>query len=760
MKKHRNLENYLPIEVRLNGITFALPKRLMKKFLLSIILIFSCLLAFCQPTDNPYRTFYPNTPFPHFTDSIAWNRVWNFNDFQDTTMVARYNKARDFVAQQGGGVLYFPAGTYAFENSIQFKANVVIRGATPTVIIAKDSNFAPPTRFVFPQYFPSDTGLGTLNSTAFKSISASPNTSNAGIVFVDVNRANVSLRSQTFVTVQTSRGSTSRSIEQNRNLIIFGVRSNNVASPFNTVPAATQHKWQRFSSPFASNISIYAWKNACIANCRINDFERNGLHPIPNLSFPQPGYLAERQSGSQIVMDTMQGFQAMFNYTDHHGISMNRKATITNATPEEEPGNFCPGLEIRDNWIYKTMRVGIICSGLGIKIDGNLILDKPDKQTWLHPQGIRIASNNAATYENRGIDFGGWDVQITNNEAFVYRHKIYNGPYYSVDGEGILLQECCGGTSINGAYIAKNKTHDCYIGLWKVRDINHVVIDSNETGDDGIFLLANTGGAGNNFGLFSIRDSKIRGNKTKFINVDGNRGGRNLLIEGNIATGTGRIDAPCFAEISNNSGFNPIRYTAVKDTSNWGIFSSIPCQPDTQRYPLVWLEKPLANDTAVEAFSNLSLRVRWQGGRVDSVFFFQNTQKIGSFLPGNNQNEMVWNSGNCTANVPYQIWAMVKDTSRNTITRTEMKNINPVCVVSRNSTLKSSDSEAFPNPFQEEIQLKGIKTGTRFKILNGLGRLVWEEEFKDYPISLKNLPIGLYFLFSEKEVKPIRLLKN
>jgi hypothetical protein len=703
-------------------------------------------LAFAQPTDNPYRTFYPQAPQDHWTDSIRWNQVWNIQDFQDTTMVARYNKARDFVAQQGGGVLFFPAGTYTFENSIQFASGVVIRGETPIQTLAKDSLFAPPTRFVFPAYIPSDTGLGTPNSTAFKSISSLPNTSNSGMVYVDVNRASVSLRSQTFITVQTSRGSTSRSVETNRNLILFGIRSNNVASPYNTVPSTRQYKWQRFSSPFASNISIYAWKNGCIANCRINDFERNGVHPIPNLSFPQPGYLAERVVSGQTLMDTMQGHQAMFNYTDHHGISVNRKATISNATPEEEPGNFCPGLEVRDNWIYKTMRVGIICSGLGIVLDNNEIHDNPGKQTWLHPQGIRIASNNAATYENRGIDFGGWDVRITRNDIHVFRHKIYEGPYYSVDGEGILTQECCGGTAINGAYIAHNKTHDTYIGLWKVRNVNNVVIDSNDIGEESVIVTANVGGGGNQFGLYTIRDTKIRGNRCASVITDGNRGGRNLLIEGNTGLGTGKIDAPCFASITGNTGFPTIRYTAVKDTSTWGLFATDPCLPDTTRFPEVQLVSPAANDTTVTSGNPIPMEIRWSGGRVDSIYFYENTRRIAGGLPSQN----IWNhlAGPCNSGVQTQLWASVRDTARRMETRTRMVRLAIPCITSLKSELQAGPAAQlvlFPNPvsgevffsraLDQELELTDVFGRNRIRISKG-----------KTSCSVGRLPSGMYWL--------------
>lgn len=725
----------------------------MKINLLLLLLWMPVASLLAQPTDNPYRTFYPQTPYPHFTDSIAWHRVWSISDFEDTTMVARYNKARDFVAQQGGGVLFFPAGTYQFENSIQIRSGVVIRGETPLFTIAKDSLFAPSTRFVFPRYIPTDTGLGTPNSTAFKSISAMAHTSNAGMVYVDVDRASVSLRSQTFITVQTPRGSTSRSVEENRNLILFGIRSNNVAAPYNTVPAATQHKWQRFSSPFASNLSIYAWKNACIANCRINDFERNAIHPIQNLSFPQPGYLAERIVNGQTVMDTLQGHQAMFSYTDHNGISMNRKATITNATPEEEPGNFCTGLEIRDNWIYKTMRVGIICSGMGIVVDNNTLLDDPGKQIWLHPHGVRVATNNAATYENRGIDFGGWNVQLTRNDIYVFRHKILNGPYSSVDGEGILMQECCGGTSVNGAYIAHNHTHDTYIGLWKVRDVNHVVIDSNNTGSEGIILTANVGGAGNNFGFYSIRDSKIRGNISRFINTDGNRGGRNLLIENNTSTGTGgSISAPCFATIVNNTGYSNIRYTAVRDTSRGGLFDTSPCLPDLSRYPMVWLDRPMADDTLVEAGTDQPIRLRWDGGTVDSLFFYANTQKIGAALPA--QNEWIWNAGPCTQNVPYYIWASVKDTTRNTITRTAMKKVTPICLTAEKSNLViNSEPVLFPNPSNGIFFLQNVDEETHIQLFDYQGKIIGFNRLNPRLLEVKDAKPGLYMILIQQKEK-------
>ena len=729
---------------------------------ISILFLF-CITTICvaQPTDNPYRTFYANAPIDHWSDSIKWGQVWNFTNFQDTTMVARYNKARDFVAAQGGGVLFFPAGTYTFEGSIQFKTGVVIRGETPSNTIAKDSMFAPPTRFVFPRYIPSDTGLGTANSTAFKSISTLPNTSNSGLVYVDVDRASVSLRSQTFLTVQTPRGSTNQSQEKNRNLIIFGVRSNNVASPYNTVPSAKQKKWQRFSSPFSSNLSLFAWKNACIANCRVNDFDRNGVHPIENLSFEQPGYLADRTGNATTSpIDTLPGHQAIFSYTDHHGISVNRKATISNATPEEEPDNFRSGLEVRDNWIFKTMRVGIICSGMGIVVHKNQILDRAVKQTWLHPIGTRIASNNAATYENRGVDFGGWNVQITHNDITVVRHKIYNGPYYSVDGEGILLQECCGGTSVNGARITHNITHNTYIGLWKVRSVNNVVIDSNDTGNEPIILSANTYSANGNFWFYTINDCEIKGNKGSGIEVDGNRGGRNLIITGNTGSGSSTISAPCFAQINENIGFSTIKYTIVKDTTFGKLIPTTSCLSDTTIFPKVELISPLATDTIVNAFNPINLKVKWQGGRVDSVYFYENVKRIAALGPL--ENEFVYQLGACNSSVANYYWASVKDTSRKQETRSEMKSVKIPCITSISDLAIKKQFRIYPNPGTGLITIENGIEGNSILVSDLAGRKISYVKIENGKINLSFLLKGNYILriSEEQNKKPFRFIRE
>ncbi len=60
----------------------------------------------------------------------------------------------------------------------------------------------------------------------------------------------------------------------------------------------------------------------------------------------------------------------------------------------------------------------------------------------------------------------------------------------SVDGEGILIHKCCGGTKVNGVVIKHNRGN-AYIGLYKVQDIHNVSIVDNQLTSD-ILVIADT----------------------------------------------------------------------------------------------------------------------------------------------------------------------------------------------------------------------------------------------------------------------------
>ena len=481
--------------------------------------------------DNPIAAKYQESAF-NWTKNIKWNCVYNIKDFPASTIDASFNAARDAASSNGGGVVYFSGGTYTFADNIYLKDGVVIRGDTPTINDAKSNSYNPATKLVFPQYKPSLSGSGTPNNTAFKKILITDETKNGniGIVNVDINRAAIEFSSP--VNLQ--------------NVVIFGVRSNNVANPEPRVPESFQNPWQRFSNRFAANIDIKAFANVLISNNRLNDAVTD--------NFDQPNYIVKELRANSIVTFT-EGEKAKFNYTNHYGISLNRYSSPKEFPndPNRFPDFFRKGLVIQDNWVYHTMRVAIHATGDGLIIRNNQIRDEKNKQVWIDPTGTK-QPQNAATFENRAIDWSGWNVNIEGNDYEVYRHKIAGGNYESIDGEGILIQECCGGTSVNGVKISNN-TGNSYIGIYKIPEVKNVLISDNKILNNlnnlSIYVDADTNQTKNRMDNVKIQNNTV----SSGIVAKASNGGSNNLIEENKSNNNGDLSYSCGIQVERNSGF-------------------------------------------------------------------------------------------------------------------------------------------------------------------------------------------------------------
>lgn len=699
-----------------------------RNLLLAAMCCLLSLVAAAQPRNNAYYQLYGFVP-GHWTDSLNWHKVFNIADYSGATMVDRLNAAQDDAVAAGGGVIYFPAGTYNFEDNVRLRSGVILRGDDPAVNNAKDAAFAPPSRLVFPEYVPTFTGNGTPNSTAFKTITGVQGCSNAGLVNLDINRAGISFRSCCFVPVQTPKGSTNRSLDTNRNIIVLGVRSNNVAVPDAGVPATGQLGWQRFSSRFAANISILVKRNSVVANCRVNDFMNNTTHPISDDSYFQPGYLWERTvSGVTSFIPVDSAVQAPFRYTDHHGISVGRKSAVTFAEPEDEPDLFSPGNEILDNWIYKTMRVGIYAGGMGLVIKGNIIRDSNAKRVWIHPAGIRFQTNNSATYENRGIDWSGWHVRVEENDVQVTRHRIGNSPYPSVDGEGILIQECCGGTSVNGIAIRKNNlTGGGYIGIYKTRDVHNCLIDSNNLGNQPIWVWANTNGQ-----TYALNSTVIDANyNTGNIICDGSRGGSPSYVTNNQGTGT--ITAPCHVIVQNNNTYNVTTCTPVP----------------TAPYPVVAINSPLA-DTAIDVVTQtVNLDAQLTAGTADSLWYYWGTQLIYAGTPATSAFQ--WNLPQ--QNGRYAVAALVRDASGRTAwSPYRVINYCVGCTTANKPLAAMANLRVYPNPATGLVRVVLPLPQTQLidlQLLDLSGRLQHRQLVTpgaDVQIDMAGVPAGTYLL--------------
>ncbi len=113
------------------------------------------------PTDNPVAAYYSGGfGYPAWTDRIEWERVINMAEYaKGKTDFERFENARDELAAQGGGVLYYPAGTYDFSKGpfdgpdgrgLMLRSGVVVRGEAPKgKPRATGGKLQLPTKFVF-----------------------------------------------------------------------------------------------------------------------------------------------------------------------------------------------------------------------------------------------------------------------------------------------------------------------------------------------------------------------------------------------------------------------------------------------------------------------------------------------------------------------------------------------------------------------------------------------------------------------------------
>ncbi|WP_293125107.1 O-antigen ligase family protein [Microcoleus sp. bin38.metabat.b11b12b14.051] len=493
------------------------------------------------PTDNPIDSRYGKKSYP-WTSEIKWSCVYNIQDFQGGTLIDKFNFVRDIAAANGGGVIYFPAGTYDFADSIYLKSGVVIRGETPLANDAKQSLYNPRTKFVFPKYKPQLSGKGTLNSTAFKRIfTENPNTdSNIGVVNLDINRSPIYLLSNL-------------DYSQNSNIVVYGLRSNNVAEPSPSVPNLNfQAAWQRYANPYVANIKINALANVLIANNRLNDSITD--------NYQQPEYQVKSGESGAIAQ-----YDVRFDYSNHFGILVNRskagkseESFVPAAEPKAEPGLFRKGIAIRDNWVYHTMRAGIRASGNGLVVKNNAIRDDARKRWWTDETGARVAGKETS-FNSRAIEWAGWNVLIQDNDFQVYRHRLKNSKFLSNDGGGIVIHACCGGTSVQQANIVGNSGNS-YIGIVEVPRIRDVRIFgnkllSNVKGDwPLIYVKADT--EQKNYGMQNVivENNTIKGSMLAVAS----QGGRGNAIRSNSGFNVGSIKFSCHVAVSENQGFGSL----------------------------------------------------------------------------------------------------------------------------------------------------------------------------------------------------------
>lgn len=430
------------------------------------------------PTDNPVRKYGLD-----WTNDFEWQQVISIDRAEGNTLEQRLENAQQELAKRGGGVVFFPKGTYYFRDYIRLKPGIVLRGSEPVnsekhnpvvpheypkaFIDAREPRYTLGTYFIFPRYNPVFTGSGTPVSTAFKGIrSAEPeNTEFCGVVNINIDNGHIALGTRQALKKNY------KARKMKGNLLVFGCILSHTAVATAQVPQPFQHGWQRFTDVNFGAITLYACQNVLVANNRIPE-STNGNFLMPACKL-YPDKQAMKKGENLTTHDVW------FDYDNRTGIRINfmpvlhqlkiweiheeLDRAVQNGTHENyvTPGTLAKGIVIRNNYIFSTGHGGIKTTGDGAYVAFNIVRCKPSV-VLPTANGLYM---DAHVNDVRGIEVRGWRWTIEGNDYEVHSNYTPNGIKYN-DGEG-LMHESWENVGVRDSKIINN-TGNRYICFWRV----------------------------------------------------------------------------------------------------------------------------------------------------------------------------------------------------------------------------------------------------------------------------------------------------
>ena len=414
------------------------------------------------PQDNPIATLYGNGTYPWADSMVNWSCVYNVKDYGGS-----FESAQKAATINGGGVVYFPPGTYSFKANLQIESNVVIRGEPTTEMAKKGTNpgsLSPKTIFkcTFGEH------IGIFNTD--------PKGANFGVINVELDGCAIMFWPALKTSSKSLKGYwwTAEDVTgMGQNKVIMGNKIHDVTYQHPDPDNSSSNiiwPWR-----FGTAIACYSDNNTLVANNLISKSTTSMKTTITldgdKLSVP---YLVDNRYGIDVNQILLGG--VIGKYMGHQCPS--QPGTLT---PSCAPWYFRRGLVIRDNYVFMNGRVGISWSGGG---DGKTV----GSGTLMYNNHVEVASGTTCwsvngvkkmtghdTNENRGYDQKGYENNVTMNTGHINRQKAADSSYMTVDGEGILMQAVAGNDGLHNLWNKNDLSGGTtgYIVFYKLFNVEH-----------------------------------------------------------------------------------------------------------------------------------------------------------------------------------------------------------------------------------------------------------------------------------------------
>jgi hypothetical protein len=423
------------------------------------------------PMDNPIATFYSGPEgYPAWTDSVNWSHVINMKTYKKGKN--DYERFENAVkeASEGGGVLYYPAGTYDFTTKdpgrgLMLVKGVVIRGEAPTGHpIAADGKLDLPTKFLFKfrdrqgGKVPGDWNLIGLGLDDYRDIKGMDH---LGVAWVHLVGATVAFGPQ-FDWGKTWAGANSLLSNKVKKGGWDG-RYGEGTHPIDPLmgggrmyKAGTHGRFvfgckledaavlDDFSNPGYGPDGFHTSRYcARVIAYGSRIFVANNLLPHSQKSFRHPQHTSASlgEKGVNVVA---------FDYGKTIGIDVNKELFVHAGDEGKCPGYFEEGVVVRDNYVFNHGHTGYNISGKWVTIANNYndraFLDGSAGVVTLDGYNVAGADSDM---RSRAFDLAGRNLWVDHNR---FRNT---GSITLKDGEGIIGRPT-GGTQVYSWAITRN----------------------------------------------------------------------------------------------------------------------------------------------------------------------------------------------------------------------------------------------------------------------------------------------------------------